>query len=473
MAGNIWTGLSDIAETLGTAFRAKEYGLGETLMAIGTGKVNAQEPAYAKFTGLTPQSQAAGFRPAIESPRSYAGPETMQQAQQRQYYSTDQSRQAIQQGQTPLPTQRQVQNPSANRAADVAGTAGRNVGDIISQNGRNYRVVDPANGVIEPVWDQSWQDVIQQQRAAAEAQRQQQEQLLSEQLDAAYRPAYSNLDAVEAQYKQEYPTAQQFIEQSYGEITPQLESEQKTRLAGIQAQRESGMTEKKSQIAKAQQLYNELRQSGLTRFGGASSTGEAYGELLGRTTAQQMGQTEQQFGQYFRQLDQEETNINDFYAKQKTNLEKDKQLKLQQLKNDFDAQIRQINTQRTTLDSEKAARRLAALQEYSAQARQMQYENATFQRNLDLWRQSKDEAIATARQFQAKSFTVPGMPGVLGGFSITTAPQQTQTPTGYLDDETLKRLQAQGLNLTGGTFVPGKGVTSYRLGSNKDEDVTF
>ena len=291
---------------------------------------------------------------------------------------------------------------------------------------------------------------------------------LSGQLNAAYDPAYANLSAVEAQYRQEYPTSQAFIEQSYGEVLPQLESEQATRISGQEAQMKKGKGEEKSQIAQARQLYNELRQSGLTRFGGASSTGEAYGELLGRTTAQQMGETKQQFGNLYQDIEKEKANINDFYAARKTNLEKEKQLRLQELKNEFDNSIRQINTQKQVLDAEKAARRIAALQEYSAQARQIQYESQKFAQQVDMWKAAKDEAIKTATQFNAKSFTIPGMPGVLGGFSVSgvnQGQQGYQTAQGYYNPEDLKQygLIPTGYNTKTGAMTYGK----------NEEDITF
>lgn len=292
---------------------------------------------------------------------------------------------------------------------------------------------------------------------------------LDEQLNASYNPAYENLNTVEAQYRQEYPTSQAFIEQSYGEVLPQIQSEQATKQQGLKTQRTKAQQEEKNQISQARQRYNEFRQGLLTRFGGAGSTGEASQELLGRTTAQQLGQTEQNFGNLYGDITAEEKNVNDFYASKITSLEKEKQLKLQELKNTFDAQIRQINSQRTALDSEKAARRLGALQEYAAQARQMQFQAQQFQQQLEMWRQAKDEAINTAKQFNAKSFTIPSMPGVMGGFSITGQNQGSNTG-GFIGGQgsfnTQKMLDKYGLTPTG--YNSKTGAVTY--GKSKDED---
>ena len=245
------------------------------------------------------------------------------------------------------------------------------------------------------------------------AYRAEQERLLNEQIDASYNPAYENLRSVQAQYEQEYPTSQKMIEQGFAEAIPQLESEQSAKLGNVATQRRKGQQEEKNQFSTARQKYNELRAGLVTRFGGSSSTGEATQELLGRASSQEMAGIDQNFGNLYTDMDAEEKNINNFYIDKKSNLEKEKNLKLEQLKNQFDASIREINSKRFSLDSEKAARRLASLQEFSAQARQIQYDSQKFQQQLDLWRSAKDETLALAKQFGAKSFSMPGIPGVL------------------------------------------------------------
>lgn len=291
---------------------------------------------------------------------------------------------------------------------------------------------------------------------------------ISAQLDSAYAPAYRNLQDIQAQYEAEYPNSQAFINNSYNEALTPLANQQSTQLAGLDTQEAKGKQEEKSQFSKARQKYNELRQGGLTRFGGASSTGEAYGELLGRATSQEMGGITQNFGQYQMDIEKERGNVNNFFAEKKTNLEKEKQLKLQELKTSFDTEIRKINSQKAALDSEKAGRRLAALQEYSAQARQAQYDAQAFSQKLDAWKAMRDETIQLASQFNAKSFSVPSMPGVMGGFSVTGQNQggTSGTQTGVYDPE---QLNAMGLSPTG--YNTKTGSLSY--GKSDDEEFSF
>jgi hypothetical protein len=251
------------------------------------------------------------------------------------------------------------------------------------------------------------------------------------QLDAAYNPAMSALDALEAQYKQEFPTSQQSVEQSYAPVVSEMQNAQNTQIAGIGSQRTKGKAQESSEIAKARRRYNELMQNSNAMYGGTSSIAQGSQELLGRTTQEQMGGIDQSYGSYYRDLDTEEKNANDFFANKKVDLEKEKQLKLQELKNAFDQSLRQINTQRTGLQSEKAAKRLEALQQYSMAAQQAKYDAQVFNSKLEQWKTMKDQMLTQAKQYQAKSITVPGFDNVLSSFSMGGMNNGTNAGSNY------------------------------------------
>lgn len=315
----------------------------------------------------------------------------------------------------------------------------------------------------------------------AEQQRQQ-EDMINQQVESAYGPArerimnqfapeFQNLSAMEENYRAQFPTAQTELEQSYGQILPELQRAQQTNLGGIQEQQRTGEQEKKSQIEQARQLYNELRQGRLTRFGGASSTGEAAQELLGRQAATQFGDINKRMGDFQVKLAQEESNVNNYYQERKTQLEQEKQLKIQQMKDTFDSKIREINSARSNLgsqqtgalaelESQKAARRLASLQEYTAQIRQANIEAANFARDLDLWKQYKDEVLKSAKDFRAQSFTIPGFKNMFGSVQMelpkATAPIQGYNFPSANEDERLRLMGLQPIEAAQGKIKYGK-----------------
>jgi hypothetical protein len=345
--------------------------------------------------------------------------------------------------QTPNPTPVPTPPPPPNNGGHPY--KGYNVGDIIDGKWRvvNQDTVEPlgGSGGGAPQFDQ---------------------QAYDNQLNASYDPAFRQADDVEAMYRAEYPTSQEFINNSYAEALTPIQNTLNTQLQGLDTQAAKGKQEEKNQISTARQKYNELRTGGLTRFGGASSTGEAYGELLGRATSQEMGGIGQNFGQYQMDIEKERANVNTFFAERKSNLEKEKQNKLQELKNSFDDEIRKINSSRAALESEKAGKRMAAIQEFSVQARQAQYEAQVFAQKLDAWKAAKDEAVQLATSFGAKSFSIPGMPGVMGGFSVTGQNQPSQS--NYISGQgsyTPEDLETMGLSPTG--FNSKTGAMTYGI----------
>ncbi len=292
-------------------------------------------------------------------------------------------------------------------------------------------------------------------------------------INEAYNPAYSNLNAVEQLYRQEYPTAQKALQQGQLEAQNQLTTEEQSKMTNVDTQRRKNKTEEKGQFDTARQKYNELRQGLLTRFGGASSTGEATQELLGRATSQEMGGIESNFGNLYSEMAGEEKNIQNFYIDKKKALESATSLKLEQLKNTFDAQIADINRQRGVLDAAKAQARLSVVQQFAAEARQVQYDAAKFTQQLEAWKQAKDEVIQLAAQYGAKSFTTPSMPGVMGGFSVSGMNGGNEGATGSVyTDEQLRamNLQPSGYNAKTGALTWGANNNTSDLDLNSLAD---
>lgn len=214
-------------------------------------------------------------------------------------------------------------------------------------------------------------------------------------LNDYYNPAFSRLDSLEQGYNQELPTAQAGVENSFADAINTVNNNFAQSEAGIQAQSRDVDSGKKSAISQARQLYNELSQRGLSRFGAGTSAGGAYSEIIGRQTAQNMGSAEQTAADANVKLDNELRNLTNFVTTQKTNLGEKKKTALAQLKNDFDAKIRDINAQRGQLESDKAAQRIAELQNARQRAYEIETADKAFQRQIDLFNEEKKSALAS------------------------------------------------------------------------------
>ena len=317
-------------------------------------------------------------------------------------------------GTTPGPVQQPTQptqptpNPSAGNN-DVVSNGGTtpNVGDISGNMRWNGKDWEPAYGGFN-----SYED------------------MLKAQLDEAYKPAYERLNVIEADYKNKYPISQQEVTDDYNAALPILNKEEAARSADILGQRQKGQREEKSQIGQARQLYGELSQSGLTRYGGSSSTGQAYSELLGQSTSKQFADVESKFGDYFQSLDKEQSTTNQYYMDKRTNLGNEKNTALKKLKAEYENSLKQIDLQKMTLDSQKAAQRIDAIKDYSLQVQKQQAEFAQWEAQLDSWKQYKDSILSEAKSKAYKSFSLPSFTSQMGGFGGVDFTAQTAKATG-------------------------------------------
>jgi hypothetical protein len=98
----------------------------------------------------------------------------------------------------------------------------------------------------------------------------------------------------------------------------------------------------------------------------------------------------------------------------------------------------------------------------------MAYDQQVFQQKLDAWKAAKDEAITLAKQFQAKSFTIPSMPEIMGGFSVTGT-NLSPSRSNYISGQgsySNKDLKNTGLTPTGYNRKTG----AFTYGVNEDEE---
>jgi hypothetical protein len=252
-----------------------------------------------------------------------------------------------------------------------------------------------------------------------------------EQINSIFAPGFENINAIEAQYQQNLPVTLQGIETSYAPAVTEMQNAQNTQIAGIGSQRTKGKAQEQSEIAKARRRYNELMQNSNAMYGGTSSIAQGSQELLGRATQEQMGDIDQSYGGYYRDLDTEEKNTNDFFANKKADLEKEKQQKILEAKQDVQNKIAALNTDRTKLQSEKANYRMTLLQEFNQRVQQAQFDAQVFASKLEQWKTMKDQMLTQAKQYQAKSVTVPGIDNVIGSFSMGGMNNGTNAGSNY------------------------------------------
>lgn len=260
---------------------------------------------------------------------------------------------------------------------------------------------------------QDYQNWLAQQNAGpSEAEMQQM-------VDAQYAPAANQLNFLEEEYNAQHQRGQEQMQTQYQQALPPIEQAQTAALGDIEQQRSKGKRQERSEIAKARNLYQELLQSATQRFGGSSSAAMAAQELLGRDVARQLGSVREGYGDFYKNLESEAGRIKEFYTNKQIELKQNLDQALNGLRSEFESKIREINMQRNTLEANKSYAKLQMLQQYSQQVQAAQLQTQQMAQQLEQWFSMKDQLINEARSMGAKSITVPGIPNVLGNYSMS------------------------------------------------------
>ena len=271
-----------------------------------------------------------------------------------------------------------------------------------------------------------------------------------EEVDAIFNPQFDFLSQAEAALRGDQPSALQEAEAEYGQSLNEL-GVQKT-----QSEREVGSQEtqatqrKESAMDAAARLYNELVMGGRQRFGGASSAGRAFGELSAREFQSQQGDIRTQYETASQQLAAARQKIEENYSMGKERLMLQMNAAKNQIRRDFQNKLLEIQRLRGEAESAKAQMRLEALQALRNQVFAIELQNAQFDRQLEMQRQSGMSTINTTtdslnqqvgaatgatQQFGANTTTNPQT-----GLTIDTSqPRQATSfdvsPTGQISNQ--------------------------------------
>ena len=162
-----------------------------------------------------------------------------------------------------------------------------------------------------------------------------------------------------------------------------------------------------SALSQARQLFNELNQYNLARFGSGTSAGQAAMELLGRSTQQGIGNVTQQAAENINKIKTAWKNLDDFVEQNKLKVAKDVESKRQEVINWFNSAIGQINANRQMLEGEKAQKRYEVLQGRTNFLNEIKRQEWEFGQQLESWKQSRQADLAS----QAKGYTIDPITG--------------------------------------------------------------
>lgn len=235
-----------------------------------------------------------------------------------------------------------------------------------------------------------------QGQAAYEAYRQQQE--LQPQIDAAYAPQEAYLGGLEGFYRGQLPGYQQEAQSNF-DVNKQLAgTAKKSSEDTINTQERQAQRSKEDALAKARRIFNEQMIGSQQRFGGASSAGGAYSELLARNLQSEQGQIGRQAVDVTQQIGVLRQQVQQKFDDTLLQLEQQKQKSMNDIQREFDQKMMEISNNRTQIASAKAQMKLQALMDLRNQTFALQQQDAQFRQALALQKAQADQQVQSYGQ---------------------------------------------------------------------------
>jgi len=255
----------------------------------------------------------------------------------------------------------------------------------------------------------------QDQEKAAEAQR----QAFQAQIDSEYNDITGQLNTQEGALNAQLPLTEQQITGSYGDTSAQLGYDQSSAEANLAGQQASAEQATGGVLNQARRTYNEL-QSGASRFGGSAA--EAYGELLGRSTAQTMGDARTALATTISGIKSELGRVKNFYNQKKTDLQKNMNLAIEQARKDVRDQVATINANRNQARNWKASQNMTALANFQQNVANIRSAAQQAQQAIDQWMMAREDTLKATAADSVKQFqvTLPQATNIASGVASVT-----------------------------------------------------
>jgi len=150
--------------------------------------------------------------------------------------------------------------------------------------------------------------------------------------------------------------------------------------------------------SEAIRAYNALKQQGMTRYGGGSSTGNAIAEIASQQFIRTQGDLHTKYvaGQMEIQKAERETNYNLTAAMQ--DLETKRIAGMREIQNNLNTAINEIELKKAQLADDKQAARLQALQQANDRAQQLAADRESKIFDLGIWKIQRQEEMGVAQK---------------------------------------------------------------------------
>lgn len=231
--------------------------------------------------------------------------------------------------------------------------------------------------------------------------------LLTE-IDNVFNPTMDYLKGVEGNVNSNYPTVQNDINAQYNTSKQSLTGDFNRGTTDINAQATEAGGIKEDAVTAAVRLFNELKMGGQQRFGGASSAGQAFGELTSQELQRNVGGIQKSFSSTIQKINASKDALAERFTSALTKLESDKNVALNDARREFDDKLMEIARMKAEANTNKAQMRLQALQELRNQVFQINVQNLNFKQQLAAQKSSADSTLSDYAKSVINSFNEAG-----------------------------------------------------------------
>lgn len=242
-------------------------------------------------------------------------------------------------------------------------------------------------------------------------------------IDEAYSGSMDYLNQAEGALRSDLPNVLQEAQNAYNTNAKMLQDQKDKAFNTFGEQTNQAGQRYEDALAASRRLYNELRNGYTQRFGGASSAGQAAGEISAVEQQRQQGQNQRQYGDVIRQIDMQRQDVENNFNTGLLQLEQQKQAAINQANRDFQQKLLDINSKRAELGQNKAQARLAALQDLRNKVFQIQLQNQQFQQTLEAQRQQAHAQLGNYANQVSGALTNASNASTAFNQSTTTNPQ--------------------------------------------------
>jgi len=260
-------------------------------------------------------------------------------------------------------------------------------------------------------------------------------------IDNIYNSTMSYLGGQEQSLRANQPGVEADIGAQYGATRKSAETEKGVGERELATAGTAAGQRKEDALTAGRRLFGELQMGRQQRFGGASSAGQAYGELTGREFQRGQATTQQAYQNAMTKVTELGANLRERFDSAIFNLETQKNSALNQVRQTFQERLSQIDALRAEAGQNKSTMRLDLLSELRNQVYQINLASVQTQTQLNAQKQNAEQELAFIQNAVSSAQTGAGeATNTMFGATTTSPTTQniitsgngttTQTPTG-------------------------------------------